>query len=66
MFSKFTGFVAVILVTRSSIPVDFGNYAYALSIALAIVPFMGFGAYQAFLRYSPESGSQSEKKHLFG
>jgi O-antigen/teichoic acid export membrane protein len=66
VFSKFTGFVAVILVTRSSIPVDFGNYAYALSIALALVPFMGFGAYQAFLRYSPESGSQSEKKHLFG
>ena len=63
--SKVLGFMAVVYVTRNTTEEAFGAYSYALNIVLALVPFMGLGTYQSFLRYSTDSPSQSEKKNLF-
>jgi O-antigen/teichoic acid export membrane protein len=63
--TKVLGFVSVMIVTRLTTESDFGMYSYAFNIVSALVPFMGFGAYQAFLRYSVEARGQVEKKELY-
>ncbi len=63
--TKVLGFVSVMIVTRLTTESDFGEYSYAFNIVSALVPFMGFGAYQAFLRYSVEARGQVEKKELY-
>lgn len=63
--TKVLGFVSVMIVTRLTTESDFGEYAYAFNIVGALVPFMGFGAYQAFLRYSVEARGQAQKKELY-
>ena len=63
--SKVLGFAAVVYVTRNTTEEAFGAYSYALNIVLALVPFMGLGTYQSFLRYSTDAPGQSEKKNLF-
>ena len=50
--SKVFGFAAVVYVTRNTTEEAFGAYSYALNIVLVLVPFMGLGTYQSFLRYS--------------
>ena len=49
---KVLGFVAVVLVTRTASETEYGWYAYAMGLVATAVPFMGFGAYQAFVRFS--------------
>lgn len=49
---KVLGFVAVVLVTRTTSETEYGWYAYAMGLVATAVPFMGFGAYQAFIRFS--------------
>ena len=63
--SKVLGFAAVVYVTRNTTEEAFGAYSYALNIVLALVPFMGLGTYQSFLRYSSDSPGQRAKKDLF-
>jgi O-antigen/teichoic acid export membrane protein len=63
--TKVLGFVSVMIVTRLTTESDFGKYSYAFNIVSALVPFMGFGAYQAFLRYSVEARGQVQKKELY-
>jgi len=63
--SKVLGFAAVVYVTRNTTEEAFGAYSYALNIILALVPFMGLGTYQSFLRYSTDAPGQSAKKNLF-
>ena len=63
--SKVLGFAAVVYVTRNTSEEAFGAYSYALNMVLALVPFMGLGTYQSFLRYSTDATGQSEKKNLF-
>lgn len=65
VLNKIMGFTAVVYVTRNTTEAEFGAYSYALNIVLALVPFMGLGAYQAFLRYSSDSLSQTQKKDLY-
>ena len=36
-----------------------------MNLVGAVVPFMGFGAYQAFLRYASDAAGQRAKKTLF-
>ena len=50
--TKLLGFGAVIFVTRKTTEGAYGAYAYAMNLVGAVVPFMGLGAYQAFLRYA--------------
>lgn len=59
------GFAAVVYVTRNTTESAFGAFSYAQSIVLALVPFMGLGAYQAFLRYSSDASGQTIKKDLY-
>ena len=67
---KVFGFAAVVAVTRLVSEADYGLYAYAMGLVASAVPFMGFGAYQAFVRYSALAPSQSVKfalhRHAFG
>lgn len=67
---KVFGFAAVVAVTRLVSEADYGLYAYAMGLVASAVPFMGFGAYQAFVRYSALAPSQSAKfalhRHAFG
>ncbi len=63
--TKILGFVSVMVVTRLTTESEFGAYSYAFNIIAALVPFMGFGAYQAFLRFSAEARGQNEKKELY-
>ena len=63
--SKVFGFAAVVYVTRNTTEEAFGAYSYALNIVLALVPFMGLGTYQSFLRYSSDAPGQRAKKDLF-
>ena len=67
---KVLGFAAVVAVTRVVTEADYGLYAYAIGLAASAVPFMGFGAYQAFVRYSALAPSQSAKftlhRHAMG
>ena len=37
------------VVTRTASETEYGWYAYAMGLVATAVPFMGFGAYQAFL-----------------
>ena len=63
--TKLLGFGAVIFVTRCTTEEDYGAYSYAMNLVGAVVPFMGFGAYQAFLRYASDASGQRAKKELF-
>jgi len=67
---KVLGFAAVVAVTRIVAEADYGLYAYAMGLVASAVPFMGFGAYQAFVRYSVLAPSQSAKfalhRHAMG
>lgn len=65
VLNKLMGFAAVVYVTRNTTEAAFGAYSYAQSIVLAVVPFMGLGAYQAFLRYSSDAPGQTPKKNLY-
>ena len=65
VLNKLMGFAAVVYVTRNTSEAAFGAYSYAQSIVLALVPFMGLGAYQAFLRYSSDAPGQTTKKTLY-
>lgn len=61
---KVFGFAAVVAVTRLVTETDYGLYAYAMGLVASAVPFMGFGAFQAFVRYSALAPSQSSKFDL--
>ena len=63
--TKVLGFAAVAYVTRHTTEQDFGLFSYAKNAVGALVPLMGFGAYQAFLRYSADAPSQRSKKSLY-
>ena len=63
--TKVLGFAAVAYVTRHTTEQDFGVFSYAKNAVGALVPLMGFGAYQAFLRYSADAPSQRSKKSLY-
>ena len=64
--TKIMGFAAVVFVTRHTTESDYGSYSYAMNMVGAVVPFMGLGAYQAFLRFSSDAPGQRAKKDLFG
>ena len=63
--TKLLGFAAVVFVTRNTTEGEYGAYSYAMNLVGAVVPFMGFGAYQAFLRYASDATGQRAKKTLF-
>ena len=61
---KVLGFVAVVLVTRTASETEYGWYAYAMGLVATAVPFMGFGAYQAFIRFSVLTNHAEERVEL--
>ena len=61
---KVLGFVAVVLVTRTASETEYGWYAYAMGLVATAVPFMGFGAYQAFVRFSVLTAHAEERVEL--
>lgn len=63
--AKTLGFLSVLIVTRFYSESEFGNYTYAMNLISAMVPLMGFGAFQAFLRFSADVGGQVHKKELY-
>jgi len=64
--TKLLGFGAVVFVTRCTTESEYGAYSYAMNVVGAVVPFMGLGAYQAFLRFASDAPGQRAKKTLFG
>ena len=64
VLAKLAGFAAVVLVTRTVSEASYGAYAYAMVLVSAFVPFMGFGAYQAFLKFGADAPGQSAKRQL--
>jgi O-antigen/teichoic acid export membrane protein len=65
VITKLLGFGAVVFVTRHTTEQAYGAYSYAMNLVGATVPFMGLGAYQAFLRFASDAPGASAKKHLF-
>ncbi len=65
VLTKILGFASVVIATRLTTSVEFGAYSFAFNIIAALVPLMGFGGYQAFLRYSAEAKGQLFKKELY-
>ena len=63
--TKLLGFAAVVFVTRHTSEEAYGAYSYAMNLVGAVVPFMGLGAYQAFLRYASDAPGQQAKKDLY-
>ena len=63
--TKLLGFAAVVFVTRNTTEGEYGAYSFAMNLVGAVVPFMGLGAYQAFLRYASDASGQRAKKTLF-
>lgn len=63
--TKLLGFAAVIIVTRHTTEEAYGAYSYAMNLVGAVVPFMGLGAYQAFLRFASDAPGQLAKRDLF-
>ena len=61
---KVLGFVAVVVVTRTASETEYGWYAYAMGLVATAVPFMGFGAYQAFVRFSVLTAHAEERVEL--
>ena len=61
---KMLGFVAVVLVTRTASETEYGWYAYAMGLVATVVPFMGFGAYQAFIRFGVLKNQTAERVEL--
>lgn len=66
VITKLLGFGAVVFVTRCTTEAEYGAYSYAMNVVGAVVPFMGLGAYQAFLRFASDAPGQRAKKTLFG
>lgn len=64
VLAKLAGFAAVVFVTRTLSEASYGAYAYAMVLASAFVPFMGFGAYQAFLKFGADAPGQTSKRSL--
>lgn len=63
--TKVFGFFAIAYVTRHTTEHDFGVFSYAKNSVGALVPLMGLGAYQAFLRFAADAPSQRSKKSLY-
>ncbi len=63
--TKLLGFAAVVFVTRNTTEQAYGAYSYAMNLVGAAVPFMGLGAYQAFLRFASDAPGQTAKRNLF-
>jgi len=63
--TKLLGFAAVVFVTRHTSEAEYGAYSYAMNLVGAVVPFMGLGAYQAFLRYASDAQGQLAKRNLY-
>jgi O-antigen/teichoic acid export membrane protein len=63
--SKILGFVSVLIVTHWSTEQSFGSFSYAQSIVNAIIPLMGVGAYQAYVRYAADSADVHLKQKLY-
>ena len=63
--TKLFGFAAVVYVTRNTTEVDYGSFSFAKNAIGAAVPFMGIGAYQAFMRYAADAPGQLAKKELY-
>ena len=65
VLTKGLGLLAVVFVTRMTTEGQYGAYAFAMNLVGAAVPFMGFGAYQAFLRFSTTVEGQHAKRELY-
>lgn len=65
VLAKILGFVSILIVTNWTTEQSFGMFSYAQSIVNAIVPLMGIGAYQAFVRFAADSNDESEKSMLY-
>ena len=63
--SKILGFVSVLIVTHWTTEQSFGSFSYAQSIVNAIIPLMGVGAYQAYVRYAADSSDIHVKQKLY-
>lgn len=65
VLSKILGFASVLIVTHWSTEQSFGSFSYAQSIVNAIIPLMGVGAYQAYVRYAADQADIQAKQKLY-
>lgn len=65
LYNKITNFIVAIAIIRLLTKEEYGFISYAVTIIAFIVPFMGAGIHQGFLRYGSLSDSQINKKKLF-
>lgn len=65
LFIKVVNFVVALVVVRLLTKAEYGFIAYAVTIISFVVPFMGAGVHQGFLRYGSICGSQIGKRDLF-
>lgn len=65
VLTKLLGFVSVLIVTHWTTEQSFGFFSYAQNIINAIVPLMGIGAYQAYVRYAADHSDTAAKSGLY-
>jgi len=65
IISKLLSFTLSIIIIRILSKNDYGNLMYAYTIISFIMPFMGGGIFQSFLKYAPIQQFMYERKNLF-
>ncbi len=63
--SKLASFLLSVIIIRLLTKEDYGNLMYAYSIVSFLMPFMGVGIFQSFLKYAPIQPFLSQRKALF-
>ncbi len=65
VLSKLLSLLLSIVVIRILTKEDYGNLMYAYTVISFIMPFMGMGIFQSFLKYAPVQKFMYERKILF-
>lgn len=65
VISKIFSFLLMVVVINLLTKEDYGNLIYAYTIISFIMPFMGMGVFQSFLKYAPIQQFMYERKSLF-
>ena len=65
IISKILSFTLSLIIIRILTKEDYGNLKYAYTIISFIMPFMGMGIFQSFLKYAPVQKYLYERKSLF-
>ena len=65
VISKLLSLLLSVIVIRILTKEDYGNLMYAYTVISFVMPFMGMGIFQSFIKYAPIQAFLHERKQLF-